>query len=54
MEKPVKTIIYDNNDIESIKRAEKRKLMLENKGYRQIKTEQLSVDRWALIYKAPK
>lgn len=44
-------IEINNNDPQSIKKAEKKKARLENLGFNLIKTEQYGVNKWILHYK---
>ena len=48
----LKTIIWDDRSIKSIKSAERKKITLENKGYNLDKEEQVNANEWALIYKS--
>jgi len=43
-------IEVDNNDIRSIKKADRKKTALENKGYTLTKTIQVGLSKFIMIY----
>ncbi|MFA6023565.1 MAG: hypothetical protein WC781_05745 [Candidatus Pacearchaeota archaeon] len=45
-----KDIIFDDTDLKSIKKAEKEKFNLENKGFNLLKTEQINLTKWRYTY----
>lgn len=49
-EKTEEIIIVDMNNLESIKRAEKKKTRLENKGHNLISTKQIGFNKFKFIY----
>jgi hypothetical protein len=44
-------IVMDDRSLKSIKLAERRKTILENKGYTLIKTRQVGLEKFELTYK---
>jgi hypothetical protein len=46
----MQSISFDDSDIKSIRAAEKKKAMLENKGYNLVKTTQRGFDKWNMVY----
>jgi hypothetical protein len=48
--KKMQSISFDDSDIKSIRAAEKKKAMLENKGYNLVKTTQRGLDKWNMVY----
>lgn len=49
-----KTVEWDDDDIQSIERAEQEKAKLENDGYSLVDTVQLGLSKWRLIYEMEK
>jgi len=47
-------IYFDWGNLGSVTRAQKRKMALENQGYKQGKTTQLGTDKWRIDYEAQK
>ena len=43
-------IIFNNGDLESIKKAEIKKLKLENRGFNLKKTVQIGLNKFKLVY----
>ena len=43
-------IAWNEDDEQSVKRAEQRKTILEDKGYVLIKTRQVNINKWHLTY----
>ena len=44
------TIVFNYNDPYSIRKAEKRKLYLENNNYSQSFTQNIGFDKWKIVY----
>lgn len=47
-------IYYNDSDANSIKKAENKKALYESKGFKLIKTEQIGLNKFCLIYQEMK